>query len=51
MAVSAMDLGAKMGRAMGAGFIYTLATMRNDVCIRAFSTWHGRVVRFLPDRT
>lgn len=48
MAVLAMELGEKMGRAMGAGFIYTLATMEMPQMQLALERAGYQLIGFMP---
>ncbi len=48
LAVLAMELGEKMGRAMGAGFIYTLATMKMPQMQRALEHAGYQLIGFMP---
>ncbi len=48
MAVTAMELGEKMGRAMGAGFIYTLATMKMPQMQLALERAGYQLIGFMP---
>lgn len=48
MAVLAMELGEKMGRAMGAGFIYTLATMKMPQMQLALERAGYQLIGFMP---
>lgn len=48
MAVLAMELGEKMGRAMGAGFIYTLATMKMPQMQLALEHAGYQLIGFMP---
>ena len=48
MAVIAMELGEKMGRAMGAGFIYTLATMKMPQMQLALERAGYQLIGFMP---
>lgn len=48
MAVVAMDLGERMGRAMGAGFIYTLATMKMPQMQHALERAGYQLIGFMP---
>ena len=48
MAVLAMELGEKMGRSMGAGFIYTLATMKMPQMQLALERAGYQLIGFMP---
>ncbi len=48
MAVVAMELGERMGRAMGAGFIYTLATMKMPQMQLALEHAGYQLIGFMP---
>ena len=48
LAVLAMELGEKMGRAMGAGFIYTMATMKMPQMQRALEHAGYQLIGFVP---
>ena len=48
MAVLAMELAEKMGRAMGAGFIYTLATMKMPQMQLALERAGYHLIGFMP---
>jgi len=48
LAVSAMELGEKMGRAMGAGFIYVIATMKMPQMQLALERTGYQLIGFLP---
>ena len=48
MAVTAMELGEKMGRAMGAGFIYTLAPMKMPQMQLALERAGYQLIGFMP---
>jgi len=48
MAVLAMELGEKLGRAMGAGFIYALATMKMPQMQRALEHAGYQLIGFVP---
>lgn len=48
MAVIAMELGEKMGRSMGAGFIYTLATMKMPQMQLALERAGYQLIGFMP---
>ncbi len=48
LAVLAMELGEKMGRAMGAGFVYTMATMKMPQMQRALEHAGYQLIGFVP---
>lgn len=48
MAVGAMELGERMGRAMGAGFVYTLATMKMPQMQLALERAGYQLIGFMP---
>ncbi|MHB1201110.1 MAG: hypothetical protein ACYCZ6_16455 [Polaromonas sp.] len=48
LAILAMELGEKMGRAMGAGFIYTLATMKIPHMQMALERAGYQLIGFMP---